>query len=240
MNDPVFLDTETTGIDMLVDRLFQVAYKFQGNLYSQYFKPPVPISVKSMSISHVTNKQVEDKEEFGLSHMKEELQDILKDNILVAHNAAFDIDILAKEGVKTDKFIDTLKVIKYLDIDSLIPEYNLQYLRYFLEFDIDATAHNAEGDVLVLEKLFDYLYKRMIEEYGDGQRVIEMMQDISSKPLLLRIFNYGKHKGKKIEEVLSYDKSYLEWMLEQKLNQERYDEDWIFTLRHHLHIQQLT
>jgi exodeoxyribonuclease X len=237
MADLIFLDTETTGIDILVDRLFQVAYKFQGKLHSQYFKPPLPISVKSMSISHVTNKQVDDKEEFGTSHMKEELQDILKDNILVAHNAAFDIDMLAKEGVTTDKFIDTLKVIKYLDIDNLIPEYNLQYLRYFLDFDIEATAHNAEGDVLVLEKLFEYLYKRMLEEHGDGLRVIEMMQDISSKPLLLRIFNYGKHKGKKIEEVLSYDKNYLEWLLEQKLNQESYDEDLIYTLRYHLNIR---
>lgn len=233
----VFLDTETTGVDPVVDRLFQVAYKVDGKVVSQYFKPPVPISVKSMSISHITNKDVEGYEEFATSTMRHELQNFLDDSILVAHNAGFDIDILAKEGVKTTKFIDTLKVIKFLDEENLIPEYGLQYLRYFLNFDIQAQAHEAKGDVLVLEKLFQYLYQRMFEQYKDEEGVIKKMQDISEKPLLLRLFNYGKHKGKKVEEVASYDKSYLEWMLEQKLNNEYYDEDWIYTLKYHLKIQ---
>lgn len=233
----VFLDTETTGIDPIVDRLFQVAYKFEGELFSQYFKPPVPISVKSMSIAHVTNKDVENKEEFSSSEAKIKLQEILDGAILVAHNAWFDIDMLSKEGVKTERYIDTLKVIKFLDGENLIPEYGLQYLRYFLEFEIDAKAHEAAGDVMVLEKLFEYLYQRMLLEYKNGDVVIEKMMEISKNPLLLRIFNYGKHKGKRVEEVVSYDRSYLEWMLEQKLNNEYYDEDWIYTLKYHLKIQ---
>ncbi len=237
MNRIIFLDTETTGIDPLVDRLFQVAYKFKKEIYSQYFKPPVPISVKSMSISHVTNKMVENKEPFIGSKMRNDLMEILKDGILVAHNAMFDIDILEKEGLKVDRFIDTLKVIRVLDEENLIPEYGLQYLRYFLDFEIDATAHDAVGDVMVLEKLFEYLYDRMFEIYKDEATVIEKMVEISGKPLLFRLFNYGKHKGKKIEEVLGYDRSYLEWMLEQKLNNEYQDEDWIFTLKHHLKVQ---
>lgn len=234
MNNVVLLDTETTGIDPLVDRMVQLAYKYQGKLVSSYFKPPVPISVKSMSISHITNKMVEDKEEFSSSFMKQEVQEILRDNILVAHNAGFDIDILYKEGVQVSSFIDTYKLIRYLDKENEIPEYGLQYLRYFLDFDLDAQAHDAAGDVLVLEKLFEYLYKRMEKE--GNHNILDTMVEISSKPLLLRIFNYGKHKGKKIEEVLAYDKNYLEWMLEQKLNNEQYDEDWIFTLKHHLKI----
>ncbi len=231
----VFLDTETTGIDPLVDRLVQVAYKFQGKLISSYFRPPVPISVKSMSISHITNEMVDDKEEFFVSQMKKDLQEILAENILVAHNAGFDVDILYKEGVKTPIFIDTLKLIKYVDEENEIPEYGLQYLRYFLKFDIEAQAHDAVGDVLVLEKLFEYLYKRVKEQAKESE-VLEKMIEISSKPLLLKLFNYGKHKGKKVEEVLSYDRNYLEWMLERKLNDEYYDEDWIFTLKYHLKI----
>ncbi len=236
MENLVFLDTETTGIDILIDRLTQVCYKFRNEIYAEYFKPPVPISIKSMSISHITNKMVDDKEPFIGSKMKSDLEEILKENILVAHNAGFDIDILYKEGVVVNRFIDTLKVIKFLDTENEIPEYNLQYLRYFLEFEIEAKAHDAIGDVLVLEKLFQYLYNRMMELYKEGDIAIEKMMEISSKPLLLRLFNYGKHKGKKIEEVLAYDKNYLEWMLEQKLNEQHYDEDWIYTLKYHLKI----
>lgn len=232
----VFLDTETTGIDPLVDRLVQLAYKHNNKLVSSLFKPPVPISVKSMSISHITNKMVEDKDDFANSEMKKELTGILHKAIMVAHNAIFDADILYKEGIKVERFIDTLKVVKYLDEENKIPEYGLQYLRYFLEFDIEAKAHDAVGDVLVLEKLFFYLCERMREKGISEDRILDEMIDISSKPLLLRLFNYGKHKGKKIEEVLSYDRSYLEWMLEQKLNSDFYDEDWIFTLKYHLKI----
>lgn len=231
----VFLDTETTGIDPLIDRLVQVAYKFQEDLVSSYFKPPVPISVKSMSISHITNEMVADKEMFSVSQMKKDLQEILMENILVAHNAGFDVDILYKEGIKTPRFIDTLKLIKYIDEDNEIPEYGLQYLRYFLKFDIEAQAHDAVGDVLVLERLFGYLYERL-KEKTEKSRILEKMIEISAKPLLLKLFNYGKHKGKKVEEVLTYDRNYLEWMLERKLNDDYYDEDWIFTLKHHLKI----
>lgn len=237
MDNLVFLDTETTGIDMLIDRLTQVCYKYRKEIYSEYFKPPVPISIKSMSISHITNKMVDDKEPFIGSKMKSDLEALLKENLLVAHNAGFDIDILAKEEVVVNKFIDTLKLIKFIDVENEIPEYNLQYLRYFLDFDIEATAHDAVGDVLVLEQLFNYLYKKMFDTYKDENTVLEKMVEISGKPLLLRLFNYGKHKGKKIEEVLAYDRNYLEWMLEQKLNEQYSDEDWIFTLKHHLQIQ---
>lgn len=236
MDKLVFLDTETTGIDIMMDRLTQVCYKFRNEIYAEYFKSPVPISVKSMSISHITNKMVEDKEPFIGSKMKDDLEELLKENILVAHNASFDIDILAKEGVTVNKFIDSLKIVKFLDVENEIPEYNLQYLRYFLDFEIEAKPHDAIGDVLVLEKLFTYLYNRMVDTYKDENIVIEKMIEVSGKPLLLRLFNYGKHKGKKIEEVLSYDRNYLEWMLEQKLNEQYYDEDWIYTLKHHLHV----
>lgn len=236
MDKLVFLDTETTGIDPLVDRLVQVAYKYNNKLHTSYFKPPVPISIKSMSISHITNKMVENKEEFSASQMKKDLVKLLKNNILVAHNAGFDIDMLYKEGIQVSQYIDTWKVTRYLDEENEIPEYGLQYLRYYLGIEIDAPAHDAVGDVLVLEKLFSYLFGKMYEKFADENIVIEKMIEISSKPLLIRVFNYGKHKGKRIEEVLAYDKSYLEWMLEQKLNNEFYDEDWIYTLKYHLKI----
>ena len=64
MENLVFLDTETTGIDILIDRLTQVCYKFRNEIYAEYFKPPVPISIKTMSISHITTKMDDDKAPF--------------------------------------------------------------------------------------------------------------------------------------------------------------------------------
>lgn len=233
----IFLDTETTGNDILSDRLFQVAYKYDGKIHSEYFKPAIPISVKAQSITHVTNKMVDDKEAFSYSDMKKDLQILFKDNILVAHNAQFDIEMLEKEGVKIDKYICTLKVARFLDADQEIPEYNMQYLRYFWELDVEAKAHDAVGDVMVLEAVFKRMYEKMLRLLGSSDAVIEKMIEISKKPSLFQVFNFGKHRGKRIEEVALYDRSYLEWMLDTKMQSTIYDEDWIFSLKYHLKIE---
>ncbi|MDP2789332.1 MAG: hypothetical protein Q8O46_04820, partial [bacterium] len=121
------------------------------------------------------------------------------------------------------------------DKEEKIAQYKLQYLRYFLDIEIDATAHDALGDVLVLEQLFERLKnKTMQEENLDEKKAIEKMIEISSHPSLLRTFNFGKHNGKKIKEVVKTDKGYLEWLLAQKLESGQIDEDWIYTLKHYL------
>jgi len=234
MDELIFLDTETTGNDFLVDRVFQVCYSHKGTIYDGYFKPPLPISVKSQAVTHVTNTMVEDKEPFETSVMKREVSTLLESHILVAHNAVFDIEMLFKEGVRTQRYICTLKLARFLDRDGSIPEYNLQYLRYYFELDIMASAHNAQDDVRVLEALFKTQYAQMMEEYKDHEIVIAKMIEVSEKPSLFKAFNFGKHRGKKLEEVLSLDRSYMEWMLEKKLESDMADEDWIFTLKYHL------
>lgn len=236
MDNLVFLDTETTGPDFLVDRLFQVSYKHKDKIHSEYFKPPIEISVKAQSITHVTNKMVENREEFVYSRMKQDLREILSQNILVAHNAMFDIDMLVKEGIEIPRYICTLKVARFIDEESQIPEYNLQYLRYFFGIELNVGSHEAEGDVLVLEAVFKILYEKMLAKYGSGEAVIAKMLEVSTQPTLFRLFNFGKHKGKKVEEVLAIDRSYMEWLLTKKLESDYMDEDWIFTLKYHLKI----
>ncbi len=236
MDEFLFLDTETTGNDFLKDRLFQVCYKHNGKLTALYFKPPLPISVKSQSITHVTDKMIEDKETFADSSMKEELRTLLTDHILVAHNAVFDITMLGHEGIIVPKFICTLKIARSLDKNSVIPEYNLQYLRYYLQLNIAASAHDAKDDVLVLEALFQRLYTKMLTLYKDRDSVIAEMIRISLEPMLFTMLPFGKHKGKKIEEVAISDRPYLEWLLEQKLQSPNGEEDWVHTLKHHLKV----
>lgn len=237
MNDLVFLDTETTGPDFLVDRLFQVSYKNGDDLKTEYFKPPIPISIKAQSITHVTNKMVEERSEFVYSQMKEDLKKLLADKILIAHNALFDIDMLVKEGVAVPKYICTLKVARFVDEEGVIPEYKLQYLRYYYGLELSVGAHEAEGDVLVLEAVFKVLYDKMMEKYGSHAAVIEKMIEVSLAPTLFKVFSFGKHRGRRVEEVLVIDRSYMEWLLEKKMEADLLDEDWIFTLKYHLKVE---
>ena len=153
----------------------------------------------------------------------------------MAHNAIFDLAIIKKEGIEPKKFICTLRVARHLDPEEKIERYNLQYLRYLLEIEVDATAHDALGDVLVLEQLFERLKNKIIkEEDVDEDAAIEKMIEISANPSIFHTFKFGKYNGKKLEEIARTDRGYLEWLLEQKLNGEAIDEDWIYTLKHYL------
>jgi exodeoxyribonuclease X len=230
----LFLDTETTGISLLEDFLFQVCFSQGGLTQSEYFLPKIPISIKAQSITHVTNEKVDGLPSFGDSQMKNDLNELLKTNVLVAHNAAFDICMLTKEGVEVPRFICTLKVARYVDEDCEIPEYNLQYLRYYFGLNIEADAHDAKSDVAVLEGVFNILFEKLLEKLHDPELVIEKMIDVSSKPFLLKQFSFGKYKGRRIEEIILLDRRYMEWMLKDKLENNNHDEDWIFTLKHHL------
>ena len=62
--------------------------------------------------------------------------------------------------MKPDRAICTYKLARYLDPEGSIPQYNLQYLRYYLKLDIDAVPHSALGDILVLEGLFHRIRAR--------------------------------------------------------------------------------
>ncbi len=234
MQKLIFLDTETTGNEIGRDRLCQVCYDTNEGVKSCFFKSPIPVSVKAMSITHITNKMLEDKEVFVGSKMEKELQKLLNEGILVAHNAKFDCLMLEAEGLKVPKKICTLRVARYLDKENIIPEYNLQFLRYYLDLDVEGFAHNAEDDVRVLKALFGRLLTKMMEETGSEESAIEKMLEISNRPTLYSKMNFGKYKDKTLDEVVKTDARYLEWLLKSKLENEVADEDWIYTLKHYL------
>lgn len=240
----VFLDTETTGIGA-DGRLCQVAYKFEGEEKMSLFKPPVPIEIEAMSVTHITNKMVADKEVFLGSQMRNDLEKIFSaENIMVAHNAQFDAEILKKEDVKIGRMIDTLKIAHHLDVNNELGRHNLQYLRYFFDLEVeDATAHDALGDIRVLEKLFDYFFEKMMVEHGDEKKVLEEMLEISKRPIMIKKFNFGKYNGELVSEVAKKDANYLSWLFNQKVmareNGLENDENWIYTLDKHLNAGKL-
>lgn len=239
MKDILFLDVEATGIED-IDRLIQLAYRYNNIDRNELFKPRVPIKLQAMAVHHVTEAMVADKPEFRGSPTFTELAMLSeKDAIFVAHNAKYDLTMLAKEGITFKRHICTLKIARHIDKGDRFENHQLQYLRYFYGVDIVATAHDAFGDIVVLEAVFDHLYRDFVafefgEETVSEYAVLTRMVEISQQPSLLTHIRFGKYNGKTIEEVAKSDAGYLEWLLGQKLIKPEGEEDWIFTLRHHL------
>ena len=143
----IFLDTETTG-NGPADRLCQIAFKIKGGYtVNELFNPGMPISIDAMTVHHITNEMVLDKPAFRNSDTWSKLQDLINSDgyVIVAHNAAFDVDMLKKEGIEPKSVICTLKLARYFDKEGVIPKYGLQYLRYYLKLNVDAVPHTASG-----------------------------------------------------------------------------------------------
>lgn len=237
----IFFDTETTG-NTEKDFLVQIAYKSKDENFMGLYKPEIKIPPEASAVHHITNKMIADKPTFKRSTDQKMIKELFenKDSVVVAHNAPFDLAIIKKEDIFPTNFICTLRLVRYLDKEEKIEKYNLQYLRYLLDIEVEATAHDAMGDVLVLEKLFERLknkISKILTEEGresTEEEIIKKMIEISSHPSLLSTFKFGKHNGKRIEDVVKVDRGYLQWLLDQKLNGDGIDEDWIYTLKHYL------
>ncbi len=238
----IFFDTETTG-NTENDYLCQIAWKKEGEeeMTDGLFLPPVPMSIESMAVCHVTNKMLVGKPPFQGSDLWNEFKKLNDDksNVWIAHNAKFDIGMMKRENIDVTEYIDTLKIARFVDRNGELPKYNLQYLRYFYEIEIDAIAHDARGDILVLEAVFQYLAKKVSELTGEtGDDLTKRMITISFEPFLIKTFTFGKYNGKNIADVAHEDPGYLMWLLKQKEESASdTEEDWLYTLRYYLNIK---
>src|SRR3990167_7732861 len=106
----------------------------------------------------------------------QEVREKLGQGIVVIHNAEFDLRVLEAENVYLHDTICTKKLAKKLWPD--FKGHRLQYLRYRLGLEIDASAHEAMADVLVLQQVFAACLKAWEEQSsfkGQPERMVTEM-----------------------------------------------------------------
>ena len=232
----IFLDTETTGVeeqDEVIQLAFITSQNKQTLLHNAYAMPGTPISTGAMAVHHITPEKLALKSASKLEATKE--YRILRhlasqpDNVIFAHNAKFDLDMLKKHHIIPNcHIVDTLRIVK-----TLFPKqksHALQYTKYehklylhepsyYQKLGIDSftlAAHDARTDVAALYILCYHLLIRHLS--------VEKMIEVSSKPVLEETIRFGKHKDKLWAEV---PYGYLKWM---KSNLKTLTEDQQFTL----------
>lgn len=225
----ILFDTETTG-NQEEDRIIQVGAmivdaKGQVEVYDELCSAVLPIKVQAMAVHGITPDLIEGKGVFTDTNFYKMLQSLNnQENYLIAHNMPFDMGMMQKEGfVSNLKIIDTLRVAKHLLKDS--ESHALQYLRYSLElykneqaeadkYNITIKAHDAIGDVLVMKLLLSHLVKLTKEQFP-GINPMVKMAELTITPIFIETFKFGKHKGKKIQEVCDNDMNYINWMMDK-------------------------
>lgn len=179
MKSLVFLDTETT--DIANGRIIEIALA-EGNskiVHSYRFRPPSPINLEAMAVHHITEEMVKDLLSFSESPSAKEVKARIGTNVVVAHNAPFDIRMLEAEGIQVHEYIDTCRLAKILLPDAR--RNTLQYLRYYLGVSVRAEAHTAVGDVQVLKEIFNMLSGTLARDYwlDSEQEIIEKAIELS-------------------------------------------------------------
>ncbi len=236
----IILDTETTGTSE-EDRVIQLGYIVLGEkkveVQNEFFSTSVPISFGAMETHGITPDMLEGKGACKESTAFQRLLELnTNENYLIIHNAPFDITMLEREGFKTQmRVIDTLRVAKHLLPDE--EAHRLQYFRYKMglykeeQKEADALgivvkAHDAIGDVLVLKLLLSRL-KELVSAKFPNENPVEKMAQLTTTPILINSFNFGKYKGKTLAEVAQSDAAYLRWMLN---SMEKLDEDLKYSI----------
>ena len=234
----IFHDTETTGVDS-EDRIIESAYIYFDSNSSMVYNEELnsaPARIKpAAAMTHgYTNKMIADKPAFDKTKGAKFLKNRSKDTYYVAHNASFDLGMLAKEGIEwnPDLVIDTLRLAKHMYKDNEEVEmFKLQYFRYLFEFDDqewfkdamdmfglnEIKPHTALSDIFILW-LF---YAKMRKDFNLSN---EDMVQLSQTPVEETYVSFGNvfEKGEvKYEEAIKtvytqYGKrkngyDYLDW-----------------------------
>lgn len=242
----LFFDTETTGIlknengEIISSwALIQLAYRKLDSWVktdeNMFFNTDTEIEIWAIAVHGIYKKLLIEKSKgkYLDDNDRTKLSSIFNENILVAHNLDFDLDVLRNSNISySNRYIDTLKVAKVLWSEWVLinnngksPEYvNLQYLRFFFELYeiVDSewktectTAHDAFWDVVVLENVFYELFKVIKNKLNiTDDEVIEKMIAMTTKEFtLIKTMMIWKYRGKTFEEVAKIDRWYLQWIV---------------------------
>lgn len=237
----IILDTETTGAgenDRVIQLGFMVLDGKNVQVHNDLCSSPVPIGYGAMEVHGITPDQIEGKPSCVETSAFKALEVLnTPDNVMIIHNAPFDLGMLAKENFTSKmRLIDTLRCAKHLFDEE--EAHRLQFFRYRLELykleqaEADALgivvkAHDAIGDVLVLKLFLTELRKKLTERFGNVNPIDKMVELTQTPVLITRPLKFGKHKGKTLSEIVMSDKGYLTWML---ANMENLDEDMKYSI----------
>ena len=118
----LILDTETTGLNFEEDKLIEIGIVelkdniLTQNYFHEYINPKRDISLSAQKIHGISNEFLIDKPIF--SGIAQKLLDFIRDDLLIIHNAEFDINFINKElndcGFNNinNSIIDTIKIAK--------------------------------------------------------------------------------------------------------------------------------
>jgi len=234
-NPLVFFDIESTGLNVASDRIVELsAVKVFPNgdteTKTRRINPTIPISPEAQAVHGISDADVADEPTF--KQVARSLAKWMEGCDIAGYNSMkFDIPLLSEEfiraGVDFDfrkrKLVDVQNIFHKMEQRTLVAAY-----RFYCDKDLTA-AHSAEADTMATYEVL----KAQLDRYPDLKNDVQYLADFSTKTKFVDyagrivyndrnepVFNFGKHKGKLVRDVLTSEPSYYTWMMNGDFTQD--------------------
>jgi len=236
-----FFDLETTGTNVVTDRIveicvFKVMPDGSTEQKTRRINPGIPIPAEVTAIHGISDEDVKDCPSFP--SIAKGLEEFLENCDLAGYNSnKFDVPMLVEEFLRSNVQFD-IKSRKLVDIQNIFHKMEPRTLKAAYRFYCDKElvgAHGAEADTLATyEVLLSQIEKYKGVEYTDAdgktsQPIVNDMDALYKFSYNFRnadlvghigfnkegkeTLNFGKHKGKTLEEVFEKDLGYYDWIM---------------------------
>ena len=228
-NPLVFFDLETTGTNISSDRIVEICYLKvypNGNEESKTLRinPERHIPEDSSAIHGIYDEDVKDCPTFK-DVAKKIAADIEGCDLAGFNSNRFDIPVLAEEFLRAGVDIDMMKR-KFVDVQVIYHKLEQRTLSAAYKFYCGKNledAHTAEADTRatyeVLKAQIDH-YPDVLQndiaflsEYSCYNKFVDFAGRIVYNEKGEEVFNFGKHKGVTVKEVLQKEPSYYTWIM---------------------------
>lgn len=230
----VFFDLETTGLNLLTDRIVQISYiKVMPNgeeIERNYLvNPERPIPPETTEIHHITDEMVADQPTFK-ELAKKIAQEWQGCDLAGFNSTRFDIPLLIEEmyranvdfDIEKRRLIDVMNIYHKKERRNLAAAY-----KFYCGKELEG-AHSADADTRATYEVL----KAQLDHYDDLENDMDWLHEYSKKDNIADIvgnlvyndkkepcFNFGKHKGKTVREVFEKEPTYYAWIMDGQFAQ---------------------
>lgn len=239
-NPLAFFDLETTGINIANDRIVEISIvkllpSGERVTKTQRINPKMPIPLESSLIHGIYDADIKDAPAF--KEVAKSFAAFLEGCDLAGFNILqFDVPLLVEEFLRVDidfdpskkKLVDAQKIFHLMEKRTLSAAYKFYCGKDLLD------AHSAEADTIatlevLLAQVERYEGQEVLstrgEKLGKIENDVPALHDITASNMVdlagrivrndagTEVFNFGKHKGRSVEDIFRNEPSYYDWMM---------------------------
>ena len=238
-NPLLFFDIESTGLNVATDRIVEISIvkvspggPGQPNdveVKTRRINPTIPITPGAQAVHGISDEDVKDCPTF--KQVAKSLAKLMEGCDIAGYNSLkFDIPMLAEEFLRAGIEFDFRKR-KLVDVQNIFHKKEQRTLKAAYKFycgqNLD-NAHSAEADTMATYEVLEAQLDRYandeeeplqndvayLSKYSCQTRFVDYAGRIVLNDDDVPVFNFGKHRGKPVADVLRQEPSYYSWMMD--------------------------